>query len=304
MSMREVPFVDAHVHFWDLDRLRYPWLTPPFAQDGPNGSVAPIAHTYLLDDYLAEAARWTVAGLVHVEAGAASADALAETQWLQEMADARGSPSGVVAGAALDDPAVEALLGRHAAHGAVRGIRHIVNWHSDPGRTYTPRDVTGDPAWQRGFGLLARYGLAFDLQAYPGQFAAMAALIARHPETQVVVDHLGMPVDRGGGGRALWVAGMTALAALPNVAVKISGFGFVERQWSVAEARPYVLEAIDIFGPDRCLFASDFPTDRLFAGFDATLDAYATIIAGFSEAERRAMWGGNANRIYRLGLEL
>ncbi|HEX8486440.1 amidohydrolase family protein [Sphingomonas sp.] len=302
--MRDIPFVDAHVHLWDLGRLRYPWLTPPFAEDGPNGSVAPIARTYLLDDYLAEAAAWRVAGLVHVDAGAHAEDALAETEWLQAMADARGLPNGIVAFAALDGPAVETLLERHAAHGAVRGIRHIVSWHADPARTYTPRDVTGDPAWQRGFGLLARYGLSFDLQAYPGQLAVLAALAARHPETQIIVNHLGMPVDGGVAGRALWVAGMTALAALPNVAVKLSGFGFVARQWSAADARPFVLEVIDMFGTDRCLFASDFPTDRLFAGFDATLDAYATIIAGFSEAERRAMWGRNANRLYRLGLEL
>jgi predicted TIM-barrel fold metal-dependent hydrolase len=64
------------------------------------------------------------------------------------------------------------------------------------------------------------------------------------------------------------------------------------------------MTAIDLFGPDRCMFASDFPTDALFGGLDETLDAYAHIIAGFSAGERAAMWGGVANRHYRLGLDL
>src|SRR3546814_8673039 len=101
------------------------------------------------------------------------------------MADARRLPSGIVAFAALDDPGVEALLARHAGHAGVRGIRHIVNWHSDPARSYAPADATTSDAWARGFALLRKYGLSFDLQAYAGQFAHLAALIARHPDTPV-----------------------------------------------------------------------------------------------------------------------
>lgn len=300
--MRDVPFVDAHIHLWDLERIAYPWLTPPFADDGPNGSVAAIATSYGIADYRAESANWNVAGAVHIDAGATADAALDETRWLQAVADADGMPNGIVAYAALDDPDVEAVLAAHADHPNVRGIRQIVNWHADPRRTYTARDMTGDAGWARGFGLLAQYGLSFDLQAYPAQFAGLAALIARHPGTPVIVNHLGMPVDADPDGRALWVAGMRALAALPNVAVKISGFGFVQRRWDAAAARPWVLEAIDLFGPDRCMVASDFPTDRLFGSFDHTLGALAEIVAPFSDGERRALWGRNADRIYRLGL--
>lgn len=300
--MRDIPFVDAHVHLWDLGHLGYPWLTPPFANDGPNGSVEAIATTYLPADYHAEAANWNVAGIVHVDAGADAAHALAETEWLEGLAAADGLPTGIVAFAALNDPEVEQLLAAHAGHGRVRGIRHIVNWHADPRRTYSPRDVTGDADWARGFALLAKYGLSFDLQAYPGQFAALAPLLVRHPDVPVIVNHLGMPVASDPDGCAQWRTGMAVLAALPQVAVKISGFGFVQRPWSVADAQPWITETIDLFGPDRCLVASDFPTDRLFGTFDATLGAYAEIIADYSDDERRAMWGRNADRIYRLGL--
>lgn len=299
--MRGIPFVDAHVHLWDLERISYPWLSPPFSDDGPNGSVEQIAKTYLLDDYLADAAGWDVRGIVHVDAGAEASAALAETEWLQDMADRRGMPNAVVAFAALDDPNVDALLAAHARHPNVRGIRHIVNWHSDPRRTYSARDLTHDEAWQRGYGMLAKHGLSFDLQAYPGQFPALARLIERHPDVQVVINHTGMAVP---GEWDDWRAGMRALAVLPNVATKLSGMGFTHRPWSIDQARPYLLEAIELFGTDRAMFASDFPTDKLFGSFAQHLDAYGAIVADFTEDERRALFARNANRVYRLGLDV
>lgn len=298
--MQRLPFVDAHVHLWDLTHLRYAWLSPPFADDGPNGNVAPIASTYLLHDYLREAANWNVVGFVHVEAGADPAQALDETDWIQGIAGDADRPVGIVAFAALDDPALEQQLAAHAARPAVRGIRHIVNWHTDPGLTYTPRDVTTDAAWQHGLSLLAGHDLSFDLQAYPAQFAALANAIARHPDLSVIVNHAGMGIDD----HAAWYAGMAALAALPNVSVKLSGMGFAFGDPAGEAPRRRVLDTIDLFGTDRAMIASDFPTDRLFAGFDATLGALADAVADFSEDERRALFARNANRIYRLGLDV
>lgn len=296
--MRDLPFIDAHVHLWDLARDRYAWLSPPFGDAGPNGNTESIAHDQLLDDYLAEAASWNVAGFVHLDAGAA--DPLAETDWLQDMADRRGMPNGIVANAALDDPGVEALLADHARRRTVRGIRHIVSWHRDPNRTYIPRDITGDEAWARGFALLSKYGLSFDLQAYPTQFAGLARLIERHPETSVIVDHTGLGVD----GDESWRASMQAMAALPNVSIKVSGLGFVYRPFSASAVRDRVRATIDLFGSDRAMIASNFPTDRLFADFDTTMDALADAIADLGEDERRALFARNANRIYRLGLDV
>jgi predicted TIM-barrel fold metal-dependent hydrolase len=298
------PFVDPHVHLWDLSHIRYAWLSPPFSDDGPNGSVEPIAKDYGLDDYLADASGWDVRGIVHIDAGAHPDDALKETGWLQAMADARGLPSGIVAFAALESPDLESLLAQHVAHRSVRGIRHIINWHADPRRTYSESDITTSDAWMQGFGLLAGYGLSFDLQAYPGQFAHLATLIAKHPDTQVIIDHAGMAIPDDTDGWRTWRRGMTALAALPNVAVKISGMGFTWRPWDVDQARPYVLETIDLFGTDRAMFASNFPTDKLFGSFDKHLGGYDAITAGFSSGERHALFAGNANRIYRLGLTL
>lgn len=300
--MTAIPFVDAHIHLWDLNHIRYPWLTPPFDGDGPNGSAEAIARDYGVADYRAALARWNVVGAVHIDAGADAAHALRETEWLEGLATDTGLPTGIVAYADLADPGVDALLAQQAAHPRVRGIRQIVNWHADAQRTYTPRDMTRDEAWQAGFARLATHRLSFDLQCYPGQMPGLVPLLARHPDVPVIVNHLGMPVISDPDGLADWRHGMRALAALPHVAVKLSGLGFIWRDWTFERVRPILLEAIDLFGPDRCLFASDAPTDTLFAPIDRYLETYHAIAADFSDAERRDLFGRNANRLYRLGL--
>src|SRR3546814_11001090 len=118
-------------------------------------------YTTLFRSYLADARGWDVRGIVHIDAGAHPDDALKETQWLQAMADARGLPSGIVAFAALDDPGVETLLPSHAEHAGVRGIRHIVNWHTAPARSYPAADAPTSDARAQGFDQHRTSGLRF-----------------------------------------------------------------------------------------------------------------------------------------------
>lgn len=298
------PFVDAHIHLWQLDRIDYPWLSPPFDDAGPNGSVSAIAHDYGVEDYRADTAAWNVVGVVHVDAGADPSQALAETRWLEGLATAHDMPNAIVAFAPLNDPLVEAALARQAQHPHVRGIRQIVNWHPDPNRSYTAADLTQDDQWRRGFALLGRYGLSFDLQCYPGQMVELAPLFERHPEVPVVINHLGMPVLGDRDGVVRWREGLRSLAAIPHVSIKLSGLGFIQRDWDDAVVWPFLQETIDLFGPARCLFASDTPTDKLFAPLDRYLDTYTRFAACFSDDEQRDLWGRNANRFYRLGLDL
>lgn len=302
--MHEIAFVDAHMHLWDLVQIQHPWLEPPFEETGPNGSVAAIASDYGIAEYRVDTAKWNLAGCVHVDAGAAAHLALAETQWLDGLADSNGLPTGIVAFADLSDPHAECLLEQQASFGRVRGIRHIVNWHHDPARTYTDRDLTQDAAWAEGFGKLALHNLSFDLQCYPGQMTDLAKLLAQHENTLVAINHLGMPVLTDPGGFDQWRAGLALLARLPHVSIKISGIGFIQRQWDVATVRPFIEEAVELFGTGRCMIATDTPTDKLFAPLDAYLAAYMDILGSLSADEKADIWGRNANRFYRLGLEI
>ena len=295
--------VDAHMHLWDLDKIRYPWLTPPLPV-GITGDVHSIANTYLLDDYLRDARGDTgnaqVTKVVHVEAGADPADSLKETRWLQSVADLQGFPHALVAHAELNNPKVEALLAEHASHRNVRGIRQILNWHADPKKTYTPRDLLDDADWRKGFALLRKYNLSFDLQIYPSQMPAAAELASRHPDTPMILNHTGMPADRDAAGLQAWRAGMQSLAQQPNVAVKISGLAMLDWQWTTESLRPFVLQTLDIFGTERCLFASNFPVDRLFGSFARQYGAYRSLTATLSPTERARLFATNAERIYRI----
>lgn len=289
------PFVDAHLHLWDRDRLRYPWLDDP--------GVAAIASTYTIADYRRETAAWNVVACVHVDAGADPAEGERETEWLAAVAREDGWPNAIVARVALEQGDVEERLAWQAARPGVRGIRHLVNWHpTDAARRAYPVDLTTDDAWRRGYALLRHYGLSYDFHGFPPQLPGLAEVAALHPDVPVVVNHLGLPIL--GDGLAAWRAGIAALAALPHVAIKLSGAGFVRSPFDPADFRDLVIEVIDRFGTGRVMVATNFPTDRLFAPLDTTLAAYEQILVGFSDDERRDLWGRNANRLYRLELDL
>jgi predicted TIM-barrel fold metal-dependent hydrolase len=262
------PIVDPHMHLWDLERHYYAWLQDTPLPHNPAGDISGIAHrSYGLDDYLAETRGWNVVQTVHVECGLPPKDQLSETDWLQAIADRRGFPHGVVAGACLERADVEPLLEAHAARPNVRGVRQIVNWHADPAKTYTSRDLLKDEAWRRGFGLLAKFGLSFDLQLYPTQMFDAVKLAARYPDTPIIVNHSGMPTDRDEAGLALWATGMDALADQPNVSVKISNLGGVDPGWSALSIESFVHRLLDFFGVERVMFASNFPVDRVHGSF-------------------------------------
>lgn len=295
------PIVDPHMHLWDLDRHYYAWLQDTPLPNNPAGDMTSIAYkSYGLDDYLADTKGWNVVQAVHVECGLPPKDQLSETDWLQDIADQRGLIGGIVAGANLDDPDVEAMLAAHAARKNVRGIRQIVNWHADPAKTYGATDKLLDAQWRKGFALLAKYGLSFDLQLYASQMAVAAELADAHPDIPLIVNHAGMPTDRDAVGLAAWREGLAVLAKRPNVSCKISGLAMVDRSWTSASLKPFVLQVIETFGVERCMFASNFPVEKVHGAFGGFYAAYDAITAGFGHEEREALFAGNARRIYRL----
>lgn len=297
MTRRKI--VDAHHHLWDLSRgYNYPWLQDPPSGEGLLGNIDPIRIDYLPRDYLADTQNYDVVGSVHVEA--VPADALAETAWLESVAVPAGLAQTVVARVELQKPDAERAIAEHRNFSRVRGIRQIVNWHPNSGITFTDHDFLADDAWRRGYALLRKYDLAFDLQLYPGQMPTAADLAARHPDTPIVMNHTGMPIGRDGESVEAWRTGIKRLAGQPNVAAKISGLGMVDWHWTADSIRPFVLETIDIFGVDRAMFGSNFPVDKLYSSFDALYGAFETIVAGFSPSEQDKLFRANALRIYRI----
>jgi predicted TIM-barrel fold metal-dependent hydrolase len=143
--------------------------------------------------------------------------------------------------------------------------------------------------WRQGFARLTPLSLHFELQTPVAQLAEAARLARDFPDTTIILNHTGLPLDED---TRAWRAAMTELAACPNVAVKISGMG--------APVREFVLGAIELFGVERCMFASNYPVDGLRASFNAIYSGFEEITRGMPERERRALFHDNASRIYRM----
>ncbi|MDN3523248.1 amidohydrolase family protein [Halomonas ramblicola] len=293
--------IDPHVHFWVLDQGNQPWLEHP----SPNllGDYSPMARDFGPEELLAGRGDIELLGAVHVEADAV--DPLAETRWLTASMEPSREPvlpTALVVGADLSrGDAGEQLTAQCGMSDRVRGVRQILNVHADPLYDYVGRHYMEDPGWRENFALLGRLGLSFDLQLYPSQMPQAARLAAEHPETLFVLNHAGMYVDRQGvAGWRAWRDGLRQLAARDNVVVKLSGFGMLDHHWTVGSIRPLVLEALDAFGIERCLFASNYPVDGLYARYQDIWHAYAEIVADASEDEARALFIDNARRVYRL----
>jgi predicted TIM-barrel fold metal-dependent hydrolase len=157
-----------------------------------------------------------------------------------------------------------------------------------------------DPAWRDGYAGLQLNGLHYELQTPWWHLHEAARLAADFPETKIVLNHTGLPADRSAAGIAGWKQAMQQLAPCPNVAVKISGIGQAGQPWTVEANREVVLTTIELFGPQRCMFASNFPVDSLCASFTEIFAGFDAIVADFSDAERRALFHDNAVRIYRM----
>ena len=299
--MTELPIVDAHQHFWDLGRNYLPWLCDDEAIPFRYGDYRALRRNYLPDDYRRDAAGHDIVKTVYVETEWDPRDPVGETRWLQEIIAASGVPHAIVAGARLDDPEVDAVLAGHARFAQVRGIRHKPR--AAPSAAEVEVGAPGsmdDPAWRRGYALLERHNLSFDLQT-PWWHLPEAARLARDfPDTQIILNHTGLPADRSAAGLAGWREAMRTLAVEPNVAVKISGLGQPGKPWTVAANGPIVRDTLAIFGIDRCMFASNFPVDSLCAEFDTIFSGFKAIVADLSHADQRKLFHDNAARIYRL----
>jgi len=157
-----------------------------------------------------------------------------------------------------------------------------------------------DPHWRRGFALLHRYRLSFDLQSPWWHFDAGAELARDFPDTSIIINHAGLPADRSEAGLAGWRAAMSKMAQWRNVSVKISGLGQRGVAWTVAANGPIVRDVIALFGVERCMFASNYPVDRLCASLATIFSGFRAIVSNLPAADQRMLFHDNAVRIYRL----
>lgn len=303
MTDADLPIIDAHHHYWDLAMGQHPWLGSDAMIPFRYGDYAAIKRDFLPADYRRAATGHRVVATVTMEGEWDEADPVAESRWISALAAREGVPAAHVARAILHRPDADAVLAGHAAFPLVRGIRH------KPAAALAPdRIVAGapgsmsDPDWRRGYAMLARHGLHFELQAPWWHARELIELVACKPEIPVVINHMFMPTDRGLEALAGWRAALKLAASAPQVTIKISGIGVRGRAWSLADNRAIIRDAIEIFGPDRCLFASNFPVDGLTGAFDTIYAGFKAATADLSCRDRLKLFHDNAIRVYRLAI--
>jgi len=272
--------IDTHLHLIDQERLRYPWLA----------EVPALNRSFPLQEYWAQARDLGIASALHMEVDVAEADQEAETAFVTGL----GAPvTAAIASCRPEHEDFAATLDRIAANPAVRGLRRILHT--------SPDALALQPLFAENLRRLSAHNLSFDLCVLARQLPIAAELAQSCPDVRFVLDHCGVP-DIAGRAVDPWRAGITRMAALPNVVCKISGVvAYAGADWTTEDLRPYVEHCIQSFGWDRVVWGSDWPVCTLTADLTRWVRASEALLAGCSDSELDRLFSLNARRIYRLG---
>jgi L-fuconolactonase len=317
----DLPIVDPHHHLWERPGWRY-----------------------MLDDLLADtntghnivATVFVQCRSMHRAGGPEEMKPVGETEFVNGVAAMSASGgygktkvcAGIVGHADLRlGTRVRAVLEAHirAGGGRFRGIRHITAYDPDPtlmNPAYAPPPrLMYDETFRKGFGCLTPLNLSFDAWLYHPQIGDLTALAQAFPATQICLNHVGGPLAIGNYANkreaitAEWAKSIKALAACPNVVVKLGGMAMRINGWDfhtkadppsseqlAAAWKPYVETCIEAFGPSRCMFESNFPVDKGSYGYAAFWNACKILAKGASDSEKTDLFSGTAARFYRLAL--
>ncbi|WP_342640107.1 amidohydrolase family protein [Rhodoligotrophos ferricapiens] len=316
----EREIIDPHHHLWDRPDHRY--LADELARDLNSGHrIAATVFVQCRSSYFAHAP--------------AALQPVGETRFVAEQHEraaaltAADVCAGIIGYADLRlGVEIEPVLDAHLSEGKgrFRGIRQILAWDASPevvlpGYEVGP-DIMEDASFRAGFASLSRKSLVFDALVFHPQLPDLAKLAAAFPDVSIILNHAGLPLSVGPySGRsadvtAAWQQGMSILAECPNVFVKLGGFamplvGLAATKPEEAEAQPrsaaladiwapYFHQCIDLFGPARCMFESNFPVERLGGDYRAIWNAFKRIARPYSEAEKQWLFAETARKAYRL----
>ncbi len=274
--------IDAHQHFWSLEEFRYSWM--------PEGESL-LRRDYLPEDLAPILAEHRFDGSVAVQATTDSGEA----DWLLSLADAYSFVKGVVAWVDLASPELPRTLDRLQRHPRFVGVRHPVHDERDE-RWILREDVLA------GLGELARRGVPYDLLLRPVHLRLVPEIAERVPGLRMVIDHLAKPRIAKGELEG-WAGDLARAAEVTEVYCKLSGMVTEAdlRTWKAQDLAPYVAHALAVFGPERCMFGSDWPVCRLAGSWKQVLAAFTQACGPLPQETRDWLLGETA--IWFYGLE-
>lgn len=294
-----LPIVDTHQHLWDLTKLRLPWLA----------GAGPLNRNHVMKDYLAEAAGLGIVKTVYMEVDVHDDDRLKEAEYVLDLCRRKDNPmaAAVIGGRPAED-GFKDYIARFKGSLYIKGVRHIPRG----GKT----DLWSEKPFLAGVRLLGELGMSFDLCMPPQGLADAAKLVDACPDTRFVLDHCGnadpqafrpaakdAKEDRAGSHDPdQWRRDMAALAKRDRVVCKISGI--VARadkdHWKPDDLAPIVLHCIEAFGPDRVIFASDWPVCTRVATLRQWVGALKEIVRARTAADNKKLFHDNAVKFYGL----
>lgn len=272
--------IDAHHHLWSYTAADYGWI---------DETMSVIRRDFLTSDLTAVMAEADIDGTVAVQAR----QALEETRWLLDLADASDALLGVVGWAPLASPEFATVMEKFSGRSKLRGLRHLLQ--GEPGGY-----MLGEQ-FNAGIAHLEQLGLVYDVLVYERQLSEAIQFVDRHPRQVFVLDHIAKPLIREGVLEP-WAERIRMLARRENVWCKISGLVTEAdwKAWTPAQLKPYLDVVVEAFGPCRLMAGSDWPVCLVASSYSRWFAVLKEYFASFSGDERKAVFGSTAVKVYGL----
>lgn len=279
------PVIDSHQHFWQLDKpFEYGWL---YTEEHK-----PICRSFLPEDLQPLLKKCGVDKSVFVQ----TQHNVEENRWVLGMAEANDFIAGVVGWVDLASPECEAQVEEFKDNSLFVGVRHVVQDEPDDDFIIQPNVING-------LRVLQKHGVPYDLLFFTQHLKHTVQLARTLPDLPMVVDHLSKPKIAVGLTEG-WKQDLQAAAAFPNVYCKLSGMVTEAdwKNWSPADLKPYVEIALEAFGPERCMYGSDWPVCELAGSYEQVYNALQDILSDLSDSERECIYSTTASRFYGLNV--
>jgi predicted TIM-barrel fold metal-dependent hydrolase len=286
-----MPIIDTHQHLWDLTQFRLPWVKPGTA----------LGRSFRLTDYQKAAEGLGIVKTIYMEVDVEPSEQQAESDFV--IATCKRSDSGMVAGVVSGRPASDGFksyVEQFRDSPYIKGIRQVLHVSA------TPPGYCLDPKFVRGVRLLGSLGLRFDLCMRPDELPDAGKLIDACPDTQFILDHCGNAKVHTEDGKApdrtRWTKDLEALAKRKNLVCKVSGLvnTATKGAWGPDDLAPIINHVLDVFGPARAIFASDWPVCTQVATLAEWVNALKAVVRGRPEEQQRKLFHDNAVRVYGL----
>lgn len=297
----DIEIIDAHHHFWDLNQNYYPFLSNKIDENFFLGDYELIRKNYLPTDYVSDSKEHNIIGTIHCEAEWDRNDQVGETRWLENLSKKNKFPNAIVAHAWFHKKNSEEIIAKQASFDMVKGIRSKpITKLSSNSDDLTGEGSMQDINWRNGLKLLEKYNLNYDLRIPNWHLEEAIEIVRLIPNTKVIINHAGFPWDRTKQGMEYWRKGIKLMSLEPNTFIKLSEFGVKDKDWDYSQNEQIIKELIDLFSPQRCMFASNFPVSKIKISFKDLYNNYKKIVKSFSSDEKKWLFAKTASEVYNL----